>query len=81
VIYIPRPDNEAILSALSASEFGAETGTVQGGIPMPAMETMSLGSYVMRHDTEICCEAVDQEGNVFQVRKRSVLVVILSVMR
>lgn len=27
----------------------------------------SMGSYVMRHNAEICCEAFDFEGNVFQV--------------
>ncbi|XP_078618505.1 sperm-associated antigen 17-like isoform X8 [Branchiostoma floridae x Branchiostoma japonicum] len=30
-------------------------------------EEMALGSYVMRHNTEMCCEMVDLQGNVFQV--------------
>ncbi|CAH1225250.1 SPAG17 [Branchiostoma lanceolatum] len=30
-------------------------------------EELALGSYLMRHNTEMCCEMVDLQGNVFQV--------------
>ncbi|KAI8520911.1 Sperm-associated antigen 17, partial [Branchiostoma belcheri] len=32
-------------------------------------EELALGSYLMRHTTEMCCEMVDMQGNVFQKKK------------
>nr|CAB3266505.1 sperm-associated antigen 17 [Phallusia mammillata] len=77
VVYTPRPDNDVIMAALSAAEVGGaqkegeeeDGGSLYGNLPLPGSEPVSLGSYLMRHDAEICCEAVDQEGNVFQVKK------------
>ncbi|CAK8694543.1 unnamed protein product [Clavelina lepadiformis] len=63
VMYTPRPDNDLLLAALSGYEMEEGAATTSN----PSVSE-SIGSYLMRHNAEVCCEAVDQEGNVFQVK-------------
>ena len=67
VMYTPRPNNDLLIAALS----NAENGETDAG-KLEAAKPDSIGSYLMCHHADVCCEALDQEGNVFQVRLRFV---------
>lgn len=71
VTYTPRPDNDlyGTASNITETEEGINTNMSVAGDTLTEGQVQSLGSYVMRHNSEICCEAIDHEGNVFQVRK------------
>ena len=61
-MYTPRPNNDLLIAALSTAENGnGDTEKLEHSKPEP------IGSYLMCHHAEICCEALDQDGNVFQV--------------
>ncbi|XP_039272076.2 sperm-associated antigen 17-like [Styela clava] len=65
VTYTPRPDND--LYAGITNETETEEGTNVDNVFQAQMTP--LGSYIMRHNADVCCEALDHEGNVFQVKK------------
>ena len=61
-MYTPRPNNDLLIAALSNVENEeAEAAKLEASKPD------SMGSYLMCHHADVCCEALDQEGNVYQV--------------
>ena len=61
-MYTPRPNNDLLIAALSNADVAdADPGKLEASKPD------SIGSYLMCHHADVCCEALDQEGNVFQV--------------
>ena len=62
VMYTPRPNNDLLIAALSNADDGEAVAR-----KLATSKPEALGSYLMRHNADVCCEALDHEGNVFQV--------------
>jgi len=63
-MYTPRPNNDLLIAALS----NAEGEEAEARKQLENTKPEPIGSYLMCHHADVCCEALDQEGNVFQVK-------------
>lgn len=69
VTYTPRPDNDLYAGITNENETEEGTNASNQADNVFEAQMTPLGSYIMRHNADVCCEALDHEGNVFQVKK------------